>query len=137
MSSPSGDRVQVQRRYRDPPNADVCAAGDVYTISDADVVACNCLQRGRRSGSSMQASAEPPRPEEADHPLNVAALAVARDAFLESNRRSHHTLSVRTHPFDEFSGVIALFETAKKHLKFPKVALQLEDGAPRLPAPSA
>ena len=29
--------------------------------------------------SSMQASAEPPRPEEADHPLNVAALAVARD----------------------------------------------------------
>ena len=85
------DRVQVQRRYRDPPNADVCAAGDVYTISDADVVACNCLRRGRRSGSSMQASAEPPRPEEADHPLNVAALAVARDAVLDSNGRSHHT----------------------------------------------
>ena len=51
----------------------------LHTISDADVVACNCLRRGRRSGSSMQASAEPRRPEEADHPLNVAALAVARD----------------------------------------------------------
>ena len=39
-------------------------------------------------------------------------------------------MSVRTHPLDEFSGVIALFETAKKHQRFPKIALQLKDGSP-------
>ena len=39
-------------------------------------------------------------------------------------------MSVRAHPLDEFSGVTALFEKAKKHLRFPKNAVQLEDGSP-------